>query len=303
MLPRVRTLKELVVFGYAAHGASSVTRQRIARFAKRVGDAAKVSMSLVETGSYEELGKACAAGHIDLAWLPPIPFIALERRGMVTALVTQRRGGGSRFHSALIVARHALFTTAADLVGTRAAWVDPYSAAGFVLPRVGLASLGVDPRVAFSDERFYRSHDAVVRAVIAGRADFGATYTDVDRFGTTRRGPWLDIEGAEQSIRVLTRFASIPGDVIAARSALSEDLRAKLTRALLFVAKDKENRSLLRGAFGSDDLGKWDPVGYAELRTLTEQAASDGLLDADDMAEVSDGTPMFGVRAISTREG
>lgn len=293
-------LKELVVFGYAAHGASTATRRDIARFCKKVGEAAGTRMSLLEAGSYEELGKACASGQIDLAWLPPIPFIALERRSLVSAIVTHHRGAGARFHSALVVRADSPAQSGRDLVGGRAAWVDPYSAAGFVLPRVGLAALGVDPRVAFTDERFYRSHDAVVRAVLAGRADFGATYTDVDRFGATRRGPWLDIEGATERIRIVARFGAIPGDVLAVRSALSDELRAKILRALLFVAKDKENRPILRAAFGSEDLVKWDPSGYGELRNLTEQASSDGLLDLDDYGDVSEGTPMYGVRAVTT---
>ena len=85
-----------------------------------------------------------------------------------------------------------------------------YSASGYVVPRVGLAAVGVDPRVAFAEERFWHSHEAVVRAVVAGRADFGATYAGVGPGGEITRGSWMDVQGADEAVRVLVQLRCNP---------------------------------------------------------------------------------------------
>ena len=43
-----------------------------------------------------------------------------------------------------------------------------WSAAGFVLPRVKLALLGVDPRTVFRTEKFHGSHRAALQALVDG---------------------------------------------------------------------------------------------------------------------------------------
>ena len=45
-----------------------------------------------------------------------------------------------------------------------------------MLPRIQLASRGIDPSTVLREELFLRSHAEVVRAVLDGRADVGATY-------------------------------------------------------------------------------------------------------------------------------
>jgi phosphate/phosphite/phosphonate ABC transporter binding protein len=273
---------EVLVFGYAAQGASTLIRARVAQFSEALGLLAKAELAVYEAESYEDLAQAVVRGEVDLAWLPPLAFVALERKRRVVALVSAQRGGDTAFHSAVIVPRASALLEPEELAGKRAAWVDRYSASGYVVPRVGLAALGVDPRVAFAEQRFYHSHEAVVRAVVAGRADFGATYVGLSASGEITRGPWLEVEGADEAIRVLVRFGAIPGDVIAARVELPAPTRETLTRALRALSDDAGQRPLLAGAFGIDELRAFRSDGYDALRRLAEQASSRGLLQGDE---------------------
>ena len=59
------------------------------------------------------------------------------------------------------IGRHFTFVGGPDL------GFEPKPAPGMVL--AALAALGVDPRTAFAEERFHHSHEAVVRAVVAGQ--------------------------------------------------------------------------------------------------------------------------------------
>src|SRR4051794_24402348 len=96
---------DVVVFGYAAHGASTALRERIAELSRALGMLAKAELAVYEAPSYEELAQAMVRGEVDFAWMPPLAFVALERRGAAVALASAQRGGDTAFHSAIIVAR------------------------------------------------------------------------------------------------------------------------------------------------------------------------------------------------------
>ncbi len=269
----------MIVFGYCGASAPPALRNRFARFAEVLGRRSKLEVSLFESSSYQELAKAVVAGYVDVAWLPPVPFLTLDRRGAVAPLVHMHRGGSAAFHSAVVVRKDAPIATPADLRGMRAAWVDEHSASGYVVPRLRLAALGVDARVAFAEERFWRSHEAVVRAVVERRADFGATYAGIADDGAVARGPWLEMPAAADAVCVLVAFGGIPGDVVAARSALDAETRDRLLRTLLGMSRDKKSRLLASDAFGVDEFRTFAPEGYDELRKLSEAGIASGLID------------------------
>lgn len=271
----------MLVFGYAAQGASTAMRERVAQFSLVLGAMARAELAVYEATSYEDLAQSMVRGDVDFAWLPPLAFVALERRNAVLALASAQRGGDTAFHSAIIVARGSGIREPVDLAGARAAWVDRYSASGYVVPRVGLSAIGIDPRVAFTEQHFYRSHEAVVRAVVAGRADFGATYAGLSKNGEITRGAWLDVQGADEAIRVLVRFGAIPGDVVAASSDLVAPRRDVITRALLALSRDPQHRLLLAETFGIDEFRRWVSAGYDALRRLAEDASKRGLLEGE----------------------
>ena len=281
-------MTDVLVFGYAAYGASTAMRERVAQCSVELGKLSRCELAVFEAESYEDLARAVATGEADFAWLPPLAFVALERRNAVVPLVSAQRGGDTAFYSAIIVARDSELQAPEDLAGARAAWVDRYSASGYVVPRAGLAAVGVDPRVAFAEQRFCHSHEGVVRAVVAGRADFGATYAGVDKLGEITRGPWMDVKGADDAIRVLVRFGAIPGDVVAARSDLEPSRRDVLTRALLAMSREPEHRLLLSDTFGVDEFRRWVSAGYDALRRLAEDASKRGLLEADEDPDEDD---------------
>jgi phosphate/phosphite/phosphonate ABC transporter binding protein len=275
---------ELLLFGYAAHAESRATQKKMAEFADLLSTLSREDISMSGAKSYDALTNAMRKRAYDLAWLPPIPFLTLEGQKAVTPLVSHRRGGLSAFHCVVIVRASSRIRTPVGLRGKRAAWVDPKSAAGFVLPRIGLAALGVDARTAFAEERFYGSHEAVVRAVVGDRADFGATYARLDRSGGVVHGAWAELPGAEESIRVLVTFGKIPGDVIVARSDLAEAKRERVTRALVGMCNDVTGQMLVRDLFGVHEFQRWKPESYEALGRATAQAEEDGLLDIDRIA-------------------
>jgi hypothetical protein len=99
----------------------------------------------------------------------------------------------------------------------------------------------------------------------------------------------MDVQGADDAIRVLVRFGAIPGDVVAARTQLTIPRRDTLTRALLAISREPEHRLLLSDAFGIDEFRRWVSAGYDALRRLAEDASKRGLLEGTADEDEDDG--------------
>lgn len=270
-------MERYLVFGYAA----ASTRADLARLVDVVAEHADVPVVARRFASYEELTRAVRARVVDLAWLPPIAFIAVERDGLVVPLASPARGAAGEaslgFTSVIVVRRRSLALGLRDLVGCRAAWVDPFSASGYVLPRLELDGAGV-ALASFASETFYGAHVEVVRAVATGQADFGGTYATYGPRGEIVRSAWRERPDLAAGVRVLARVGSLPSEVIAARSDMPAALQTVLTRALVATSRDSRNRALLHEALGADELKPWKAPGYDLLRTETERAAVAGLI-------------------------
>ncbi len=275
-------MKEMLVFGYVGD-ATSAPHERMVAFAVLLAKEIDYEIVICKARSYSELTELVQHKKVDLAWLPPLSFIALERFGLVLPIATMHRGSHSGFFSVVVVANDSKIPNPRALRGMRAAWVDPHSASGYVLPRIGLQALGVDPRSAFRAEKFWGSHEAVVRAVIEERADFGGTYAGLDSARDIVRAAWLELPGAEDAVRVLATFGAIPTDVVAARSGLDGKPREAITSGLEALSKDALNHPLLHEVFGVDSFVRWAPsAAYDGFKKATMDASSQGLLEGEE---------------------
>ena len=245
-------------------------------FAALLSTLAGVDLSVSEAASYERLAATMHEGTAHLAWLSPIPYIALSQTGAVTPLVYHERAK-KHYASAVFVGAGSSARRLADLRGTRAGWVDRHSAAGFVVPRIQLAAAGVDPRTELGAETFFGSHEAVARAVASGEVDFGATYAHADPDGTTI-GPWSTLPELADAVRVLATFGKIPSDLIVARSALDLELRNRITRALRAMNADDTGRRIVRELFDVERFRLLDAEDYDSLQAMARDARDQGLL-------------------------
>lgn len=246
-----------------------------------LGAMSGVDIALQAVDAYFDLARMLHEGKLDLAWLAPVPFLSLALQSRVVPLAAIR---GAPYQSALIVRADSALSGAKAVLRRRAGWVDPYSAAGFIVPRVQLARLGIDPRVSFSRETFYGSHDAVVDAVVSGACDFGATYAWKGR-DEVLHGPWT---ATSAPVRVLAAFGSIPPDVIAARSDVDRDVRKSIVRGLKRMMMIDDARRVTADVFGSLGFCRPNMAAYEELRALVLGAYRKGLLDIADRPDPLD---------------
>lgn len=264
-----------VIFGLVLQERGNDVAARVDALVKVLGEHAGFEVERRNASSYEALANDVRAGALDIAWLPPIVYVRLA--GEMTALGSFVRDGQSAYEAALVVKADSPIEDIESLRQSRAGWVDPWSAAGFVMPRVKLALLGVDPRSVFRSETFYGSHRAAMQALADGACDVAGTFCRSDESGEVKTGGWSEIEGAE--VRVLARFGAIPPDVIAVKKDFPAEDRTKILEALRAALANEETRAIIREIWQSEELSEGLGTGYDALSSALEMASARGLFD------------------------
>ncbi len=264
-----------IVFGLVVPSAGSGKAERVDQLTAWMSERAGVPIERRDAASYEALANDVREGRIDIGWLPPIVYVRLG--DVVQPLGSIARGKAGGYEAALVVHADSKIKTIDALRGSRAGWVDRWSAAGFVLPRVKLALLGIDPRTLFRTETFHGSHRSAIRALLAGACDVAGTYATADEKGNVTDGAWSEVEGAE--VRVLATFGAIPPDVFAVRSVVKDRIGGRVFDALKAAAADAAMRPILQDAFGGDEINEGLAPGYESLKRALEMAATRGIFD------------------------
>lgn len=267
-----------IVFGLVVPSAGSGKAERIDELTAWMTEKVGVPIERRDAASYEALANDVREGRIDIGWLPPIVFVRLGDVVQPLGSIQRSASGKTRGYEATLVVRaDSKIRTIDALRGTRAGWVDRWSAAGFVLPRVKLALLGIDPRTLFRTETFHGSHRSAIKALMAGACDVAGTFASADEDGNVTAGSWSEVEGAD--IRVLATFGAIPPDVFAVRSVVAERVGDKVFAALKEAAQNEEMKEKLREAFGGDEIVDGLAPGYDSLKKALEMAAARGIFD------------------------
>jgi ABC-type phosphate/phosphonate transport system substrate-binding protein len=233
-------------------------------FCKWIGDRVGVKLVPEQVSNYEMLAEKVRREGVDLAWLPPVVYLRAGVESLFPLLSLQRGGTEGGYETALIVREDSPARVVEDLHEASVAWVDEWSAAGYVIPRLSLRLGGVDPSRLFRTEAFYGTHSAAVAAVVRGEVDVCATYARTDGHGRAVEGAWSDMPGAR--VRSLMTFGEIPPDVIAATRGVPEDIRVTVRLMLEAAARSRSLRPMLKGIFGADAFGPVVPSRYDGLR-------------------------------------
>ncbi len=218
--------------------------------------------------SYAGLVEQVGRGLVHVAWAPPLVALELERSGTAKIVLCLARGGQTAYHSAFFAPRATRLRSLQDLAGTHVAWVDPGSSAGYLLPRLKLASVGLDPRTLFGRESFLRTHGAVARAVLAGDADFGTTYFSMEpRTKRIVSAGWLEVGAANNDVHMLGTAGPIPSDAIVVSSKVPADVVEAITQEVRSLTRRAPDA--LKGLFRADGFERVEAHHFAELRHLT----------------------------------
>jgi phosphonate transport system substrate-binding protein len=229
-------------------------RDKLDDFCRALGGATGLEVSGVGVWYYHRLLEALDVGDVDVAWLPPILAAQAVAQKRASAIAVPVRRGVSAYSTALFVRDDARWKAAHDLAGARAAWVDRQSVSGYLLVRAHLRAHGVDLDRAFTEDRFLGSHEAVVKAVLDGDADAGATYVYFDERALAakpQRLVPLRSGWGKAKVRLLAHAGPIPSDVVAASARLAP-ADAKLVQGALIAGRDERLKQASLELLGAD---------------------------------------------------
>jgi ABC-type phosphate/phosphonate transport system substrate-binding protein len=200
--------------------------------------------------SYAELEAALLDGTAHAGWGPPIVCGRIENAGGRVAMRAVRYGW--------VTYRSVLLCRAGDHIEldrlgspgyrqVRAAWVDPWSMAGYVLPREHLRSKGAALETAFSSEQMLGSYKDCFDAVLDARADITAGYAG-------RRGQGhIELCGDRApELRTIAYTDETPNDGVVLSPHLSERDANSLCNVLRGLRGDPSAMDVLGQAFDVD---------------------------------------------------
>jgi phosphonate transport system substrate-binding protein len=220
--------------------------------------------------SYGAIIEAAQGGRLDLAWSPPVVAIHLEERGLSKPLLAVGRAGVIAYHGAIVVKRGAPPCRTRDLAGKRIAWVAPWSAAGYLVPRLYLASKGLNPQSMFAEQHFAGSHHNAIKLLLDGKVDAAAVFAHAEG----REKVSFRVPGPPDALRIVCTAGPIPGDVLVASTALENSERAVLSGALLALRDD--HLAPMRKAMS---ITRFEPLPIGHLDPLRKLAAVARLAD------------------------
>jgi phosphonate transport system substrate-binding protein len=237
--------------------------ERLGNFLERsLGRPVEVSVA----PSYEQLAKQVLNGAMDAAWAPPFVCARLEAMGVRVA-VRGIRHGSSTYRAALI-ARAGGGMELDRLLGTRAAWVDRESVAGYLLPVAMLKARGLDPSRVFCGQTFAGSYRGALEALLEGRAEVTSIFAPASGGGTGVETVWA---AHENDVEVLAYTEEAPNDGIALSMETPAADSEALEACLLGLHDSREGTVFLKELFNAE---RFDPAPRMGYRALYRVAAA-----------------------------
>ncbi len=246
-----------------------------------------VPVVVLRYGGYDELIEALRTKSVEAAWMSPVAFVRANAEGLARGSLSVLRGGQSSYVSVLLGHKsRAPQLDARSLRGRRAAWVDRWSAGGYLMPRRILRSKGIDPNTVLRAQASVMSYEAVLDCLRAGTADLGGIFGWRNQDGSL----WhLGAKDAE--LAVLAVSDPIPSDVLVMRADLPSDVGDVIATAFARARpEDPPSRALL-AALSADGFTLFEPKRYtwiADAVREDENAADGPKANAPGSAEVSD---------------
>lgn len=219
---------------------------------------------------YEEIVRAAREGRVELIWAPAATCAQIATE--VRAIWKNVRDGRTESRSVL-VARAGARLSLQRLAGKRAAWVDALSVGGYLLVRKHLLERGIDPELTFAEQRFHRTHPAVLRAVLHDEADVAAVSVPGLDDQAVRQG--LTVFAGESGASKLTALAvteAAPTDALVLTRALGEPIARKLT-SRVFARGARGRLGSLCMALECEGFEVGTAAEYAPLRDLSTAAS------------------------------
>jgi len=234
-----------IVFGVNPFTSPENIKNIYAPILSRVCEAIGCKSRLIIVKDYETLSEWLGSGNIDIGWFSPFAYVRAKARTDVIPLATPIVNGKDSYMGYIVAKKDGSVHSLSDLPGRVFGYVDKNSASGYLFANDILAKNHVDP-ASFAKAVFMGSHDKVIRAVLSGEVDAGATYSEALDYAAQQGLP-------VDRLSIIASCGPIPKDVIGANAMMNPALRERLKKALIEFKKPADIVSPVDGFTESND--------------------------------------------------
>ena len=168
--------------------------------------------------------------------------MAIKGFGAEPVVSLRYLGGAAANNGIIFVRKESGIQSAEDMRGKRMVFVDPATAAGYLIPRNFFQGLGIaDYRKWFGEFYFSGSQEDAIRDVLDGQADIGAAEYNIFSM-LSRKDPRIDKE-----LKIFATLTDIPPCGLVLRKGIPSEFKDSLRRELLSLQKTAKGRSILAG--------------------------------------------------------
>ena len=185
-------------------------------------------------------------------------------------MVRMVRHGKSTYRSVLFAPPSSKLTSLDSLKKSKTplkvAWVETSSATGYVIPKATLLAAGINPAQAFETQDFLGSHDAVCNAVMEGKYDLGATFTDNLPNASKVTGCVGALGKKVDTLKVVAMSSEVPNDVLVSASKFPHGKVEAIIAAAKAAGTTVEGKKTLQAALLAEGVADVKDEDFAPIR-------------------------------------
>lgn len=224
--------------------------------------------------SYVAVIEAFGTKRADVSAINTFGYYKAHKAYGVEARLTVIRYGLATYQSQFLARSDSGIKSLKDLAGKKIAFVDPSSTSGYLLPLKTLKDRKIEPKEVV----FAMKHDTVVTMIYQRRVDAGATYYSPPQDGKiedARRTVKTQYPDIEQKVKIIELSDPIPADPIVFRKDMPEEMKEKVTEALLKFVATEEGKKSLDLMLGASNFKRSTDADYDTVREMFRQLSEE----------------------------
>lgn len=224
--------------------------------------------------SFNAVVEAFGSSRADVAALNTYGYFLANDKYGVQARLTTVRNGEATYRAQFLAKSSSKINKIEDLEGKKVAFVDPVSTSGYLLPLKYLRDKKIKPKQTM----FAMRHDNVVTMIYQGQVDAGATFYVAPVGGEIQdarmlvKGQYPDVE---EKIKIIELTDPIPNDPVVFRKDLPEEMKEKISAALIRYAESPAGKEILQKISGVTGLIPATDKDYDATREFYKELGKD----------------------------
>jgi phosphate/phosphite/phosphonate ABC transporter binding protein len=178
---------------------------------------------------YDTLSEWMDKGILDIGWFSPFAYVRAKDKSNLVPLVSPIINNTDYYVGHIIARKDGPVKRLTDLPGKTFGYVDKHSTSGYLFANDLLVKNHINPS-SFAKTSFHGTHDKVIRAVLNGEVEAGATFNEALDFA---RQQGLPVD----SLEIIASTGPIPREAIATKNTMPSALQEKLIKGLTAFKK------------------------------------------------------------------